>query len=75
MSATTRYQAVREAILELGPLATVDEIGEYIKRFHQYTFPDQHSLSVYITMVQRKMSRKPRGQKMSPSGMFTFPGQ
>jgi hypothetical protein len=75
MNTATRYQAVRDAICELGPLATVDEIGEYLKRHHNYSFPDRHALSAYIMMVQKKMSRKPRADKLSPSGMFSFPGQ
>jgi hypothetical protein len=74
MSATTRYEAVREAIWELGPLATVDEIGEYLTRHHKFTFRDRHSLAVYLAMVQRKMSRKPLRENASPSGMFSCPG-
>jgi hypothetical protein len=56
---------------QLGPLATPDEIGNYVKQHHGYTFKDRQDLEVYITMVERKMSRKPRKGNMSPSGMFS----
>ena len=75
MSATTRYQAVREALCELGPLATVAEVAAYVKQYHKYEFRDTQALSVYIAMVQRKMSRKPLKDSMTPSGMFSVPGQ
>jgi len=71
MGSVTRYQAVREALLEQGPLATAEEIGRYVEQHHGYTFKDGQALSVYIAMVQGKMSRKPLKKSMSPSGMFT----
>lgn len=71
MGTVTRYQAVREALLELGPLATVEEVGQYVRHYHGYTFKDAQALAVYITMVQQKMSRKPLKKSLSPSGMFS----
>jgi hypothetical protein len=67
MSAATRYQAVREALIELGPLSTLDEVATYVKHHHGYEFKDPRALSVYVAMVKKKMSRK---ESPWPSGMF-----
>lgn len=75
MSAPTRYQAVREALAELGPLATTPEVAQHIRKFFGYDFEDAKVLSLYIAMVKTKMSRKPlNGRTNTPSGMFSLQG-
>lgn len=75
MSAPTRYQAVREALAELGPLATTPEVAQYIRKHCGYDFEDAKVLSLYIAMVKTKMSRKPiNGKINTPSGMFHLQG-
>lgn len=71
MSAATRYQAVREAMSELGPLASPEEVANYVKCYHGHQFSDSRVLALYIAMVQKKMSRKPRSDTLSPSGDYT----
>jgi hypothetical protein len=72
MSAVTRYQAVREALFELGPVATNAEVAHYVKDHHQMDFNDSRVLSLYIAMVKRKMSRTGEMANISPSGTFGY---
>ena len=71
MTSPTRYQAVRDALFELGPLATPADIAEYVRDQHGYEFADKRILSLYIAMVKRKMSRKPLKEGNPPSGMYS----
>jgi hypothetical protein len=71
MSPSTRYQAVREALFELGPLATTEEVADYVKRWHHFEFEDLKTLALYIAMVKRKMSRKGIKGIPAPSGQFS----
>jgi hypothetical protein len=71
MTSPTRYQAVREALFELGPLATQADVAEYVCDQHGYQFPDKQILALYIAMVKSKMSRKPRKDSNPPSGMYS----
>ena len=71
MSSPTRYQAVRDALFELGPLATQADIAEYVRDQHGYQVPDQQILALYIAMVKSKMSRKPLKEGNPPSGTYS----
>jgi hypothetical protein len=69
MSSPTRYQAVREALFELGPLATNEAVAEYVVKTFGFNFDEPRALSLYIAMVKRKMSRKGEFGSQSPSGI------
>lgn len=69
----TRYQAVRAAILELGPTASKDDIARYVEKNHGMKFDDQDTVTLYISMVNSKMSRKQR-KSTSPSSAM-LPGK
>lgn len=73
-SPTTRYQAVRSALQELGPLATLVDVARYVKDNFGFDFDDPKTVSLYVAMVKSKMSRKPLGSKNAPSGMFSITG-
>lgn len=73
-SPTTRYQAVRSALQELGPLANMEDVAKYVKVNHGFDFDDLKTVSLYVAMVKSKMSRKPLGSKNAPSGMFSVTG-
>jgi hypothetical protein len=66
----TRYQAVRAALQELGPSATKEAVADYCKRHHNISFDDRHTVVLYISMVNSKMSRKQR-KATSPSSNFS----
>ena len=68
-----RYQAVRAAILELGPTATKEQVADYVLKNHGVKFDDKHTVTLYISMVNSKMSRKQR-KSNSPSS-FMLPGK
>jgi hypothetical protein len=72
MSAPTRYQAVRDALFQLGPLATNSEVAEHVKQFSGLDFDNPSTLALYIAMVKQKMSRKGDKANKAPSGMFSF---
>lgn len=71
-SHTTRYQAVRTALQELGPLATLAEVAQYVRDHHGFEFEDPKTVSLYVAMVKSKMSRKPLGSHNSPSGSYSI---
>jgi hypothetical protein len=71
MNPTTRYQAVRDALFQLGPLATVQEVAAYVKQHHHLEFDDLKALSLYMGMVKSKMSRTGQHASKTPSGNFT----
>lgn len=58
MAKLTRFQAVREALLELGASATNEEVGRYVAEQFGYDFGDPGNLALYISMVNSKMVRK-----------------
>ena len=60
MGTVTRYQAVRTAIQELGPQASHREIADYVQRHLGIELGDPRMLALYVSMVNSKMSRKPR---------------
>jgi hypothetical protein len=66
----TRYQAVRAAIEELGPTATKEQIADYVKKHHGVQFDDRHTVALYISMVNSKMSRKQRKPNSPSSAML-----
>lgn len=70
MSLPTRYQAVREALFEVGPFADQTEIAEFVRKQYGYDFDDKRILALYIAMVKSKMSRKPLKDSNPPSGMY-----
>ena len=65
----TKYQAVRAALLELGAAATPQEIARYVEQHHGLQFPDTKALVLVISMVNSKMSRKPRRGNIPPSAV------
>jgi len=70
-SSSTRYQAVRSALLELGAHATLEDVAKYVKDHFGFEFEDPKTVSLYVAMVKSKMSRKPLGSHNAPSGMFS----
>jgi len=72
MSSVTRSQAIREALLVLGPAATALEVGRYVERLHGHHFDDQRALAVFIAMVRNKMSRKPYRPDLASSGSGVY---
>jgi hypothetical protein len=64
-----RYQAVRAAILELGPTASKEAVAEFVEKHHGLIFDDRHTVALYISMVNSKMSRKQR-KSNSPSSHY-----
>ncbi len=63
----TRYQAVRAALLELGPTATNEAVADYCKRHHNISFDDRHTVVLYISMVNSKMSRSSASRPVPPA--------
>jgi hypothetical protein len=66
----TRYQAVRAAILELGPTASKEDIARYVETHHGMKFEGQDTVALYINMVNSKMSRKQRKATSPSSAML-----
>jgi len=58
MGKTTRYQAVRTALQDLGPNASREEVARYVKQHYGLVFEDDRALALYINMVNNKMARK-----------------
>ena len=67
MGTVTRYQAVRTAIQELGPQASHREIADYVQRHLGIELGDPRMLALYVSMVNSKMSRKPRNMDIPSS--------
>jgi hypothetical protein len=67
MAKLTRFQAIREALIELGTSASNDEIGRYVAQEHGYEFPDAGALALFISMVNSKMTRTGLYSKMPSS--------
>ena len=72
MNSATRYQAVRDAMYQLGPLATNGEVAQYVQDHFGIKLSDPRVLSLYMAMVKRKMSRKGEKADEYPSGTFSF---
>lgn len=73
MQPNTRYQAVRTALMELGPTSTAADVARYVKEHFGMDFDNVKTVSLYIAMVKSKMSRKPAAGNNVPSGAFLFP--
>jgi len=70
MQPNTRYQAVRTALMDLGPATSVEEVAHFVKRQYGMDFENLKTVSLYIAMVKSKMSRKPLAGNNVPSGAF-----
>lgn len=72
MRPNTRYQAVRAALMDLGPTITPAEVAQYVKDQFGMTFDNLKTVALYIAMVKSKMSRKPFAGNNVPSGEFSL---
>lgn len=70
MQPNTRYQAVRTALMELGPATSAEEVARFVKEQFGMDFDNVKTVALYIAMVKSKMSRKPEAGNNAPSGMF-----